>query len=324
MRVLSLRSQEDFFHLPYRPQGGLCLALGFFNGLHLGHQELLQATLAKAKEEAWEPGVFLFRSSPGIQLGSRPELAGPHLLMLEEDRLLALEQAGFAWALVCDPSPSVLGLPAKAFVEDFLLAGLGTKAVFCGEDFRFGSKAQGDVRLLHAYAPQLTTFVFQMVKEAGAKLSSTQIRHELKEGRLDLAQRALGRPFGFRLNPEDAALFASSLPLRGLPLRLVLSHGKDGKVWLRPQGFFIQGQGWVQAKFHQTRAESWQNDPDLKKREGEKAILYPPELTPIPEGSYEGRLLGSEEGRIFEKSVRFTLKSSVPYLALTQFLGTGT
>ncbi len=313
MRVLSLRSQEDFFHLPYRPQGGLCLALGFFNGLHLGHQELLQATLAKAKEEAWEPGVFLFRSSPGIQLGSRPELAGPHLLMLEEDRLRALEQAGFAWALVCDPSPSVLGLPAKAFVENFLLAGIGTKAVFCGEDFRFGCKAQGDVRLLHAYAPQLITFVFQMVKEAGAKLSSTQIRHELKEGRLDLAQRALGRPFGFSLNPEDADLFPFSLapkqetssfspvglvgrasptssvshrehsliwppqPWRGFPLCLVLSHGKNGKFLLCPQG----------------------------------SILYPPDLTPIPEGSYEGWLLGLGENR-------------APYLALTQFLGTAT
>lgn len=291
MKVLSLNSQDDFFHLPDRPQGGLCLALGFFNGLHLGHQELLQATCIKAKEEGWEPGVFLFRSSPGIRLGSKPELAGPHLLMLEEDRLCALEQAGFAWALVCDPSPSVLALPAKAFVEDFLLAGLGTKAVFCGEDFRFGYKAQGDVTFLASYAPTLLTCVFHMVKEAGVKLSSTQIRHELKEGRLDLAQRALGRPFGFSLSPSEAA---SLLVWQGLPLRLYLYQESDGKRWF------------------QVKKAGKMEDREYLQGEGKRIILYPPDLTLIPEGAYEGKVLALGQGRV--------LKSNA-YLALTQYLG---
>lgn len=287
MKVLSLNTQDDFFHLPYRPQRGLCLALGFFNGLHLGHQELLQATCAKAREEGWEPGVFLFRSSPGIQLGIKPELAGPHLLMLEEDRLRALRQAGFAWALVCSPNPEVLALPAKAFVEKFLLENLGTKAVFCGEDFRFGYRAQGDVGLLASYAPQLTTFVFHMVKEDGAKLSSTQIRRDLKAGRLDLAQRALGRPFGFSLRPEDASLLASS---RAPTIRLILHHDEDVKTWLSLE--------------------------DLPGRGEKRDILYPPTLTPLPEGAYEG---------IFYPGSEFSLTAgfepSSPYLALTHYLG---
>lgn len=160
------------------------LALGAFDGLHLGHQEVLGAAV-KGLEEA---AVFTF-SGLASQDGQ---------LLTFGDKEKLLESYGIH-RLYRPEFSAVRHMEAESFVQNVLFEGCKARQLCCGEDFRFGRGAVGDVALLGRLCAQVgvTLTVVPPVKLEGEKISSTRIRKAVSTGNIRLANRLLGRPFGF-------------------------------------------------------------------------------------------------------------------------------
>lgn len=162
------------------------LALGAFDGLHRGHMAVVSA----ARDPALPAGVFTFTMGP----------KGAPALLTPEDKLLLLEKAGMRYVYRID-FEALRHMDAQAFVEDILFEKCRAARLCCGEDFRFGSGARGDVDLLSRLCAragaQLT--VLPPVREDGEKISSTRIRAAVGQGDIPTANRLLGRAFGFSL-----------------------------------------------------------------------------------------------------------------------------
>ena len=162
------------------PTPGLTLALGEFDGVHLGHRRLL---LEAAMSGSGPAGVLLFALPfPG---------KGEKVLMTLEDKLVELGKDNVDVVYVLEGGEEVFGLSPEAFIET-VLKPLGTKEVVVGPDYRFGKDAQGDVELLKQHFKVLLV-PFATIDEE--KISTSAIRRFLKEGDVEKARRYLGRPY---------------------------------------------------------------------------------------------------------------------------------
>ncbi|WP_144719626.1 bifunctional riboflavin kinase/FAD synthetase [Agrococcus jejuensis] len=168
------------------------VTIGKFDGVHLGHREILEDALRMARERDLTPVVVTFDRHPLATL--RPELA-PRLILSPTQQREALE------ALGCD----VVTIPFDAetaamdptdFVERVLLDGLGARFVVVGSDFRYGKGGAGDPALLQRLAAARGVEVHvvdDVVDDQGARVSSTGIRTALQEGDVATASEQLGR-----------------------------------------------------------------------------------------------------------------------------------
>lgn len=166
------------------------LALGAFDGLHRGHRAVIDAAIAAARQAGLAPGVFTFEDSP----------SGAPALQTAEDKLALLEAWGVEWVFTPD-FPAVKDLEARAFFEEVLVKKCGARALFCGEDFRFGKGAAGDVDSLRAWCAEtgVSLTVVPPVTEGREKISSTRIRQAVEAGDIPAANALLGHPFGYTL-----------------------------------------------------------------------------------------------------------------------------
>lgn len=167
------------------------LALGTFDGLHRGHRAVIQGTISPGPgRERWESAVFTFSHSP----------SGSVEVMTAEDKETLLEAWGVRRLYRMDFA-QVRGMEAEAFVREVLFERCRAKRLCCGEDFRFGRGAAGDVSLLRQLCSEegIELFVAPPVLEGNEKVSSTRIRKAVEQGNIPLANRMLGRPFGFSL-----------------------------------------------------------------------------------------------------------------------------
>lgn len=165
------------------------LALGAFDGLHRGHMEVVRRGLALAQAMTdTEPGAFTFLASP----------SGAKSVLTLRDKEKVLKQAGVCSLFSLD-FEAVRDLTPAVFFHRVLLSVCNAKALVCGEDFRFGKDAAGDVPALSRLCQEagILLEVVPPVLEGEEKVSSTRIRAAIQEGDLPLAQRLLGRPFGF-------------------------------------------------------------------------------------------------------------------------------
>lgn len=165
------------------------LALGTFDGVHLGHRAVIENALSSSGEPL-ESGVFTFRQSP---------LGAPRLLT-HEDKLSLFERMGVGRVYALDFA-QVRELEPEDFVERILFRRCKVRRICCGEDFRFGKGARGNAALLERLCSQLgiRLNIAPPVMESGEKISSTRIRAAVENGDMPLAKRLLGRPFGFTL-----------------------------------------------------------------------------------------------------------------------------
>ena len=176
---------SQFSRLP-----GTAVALGLFDGVHRGHQAVIRAAADCAPELM--PAVFTFRFDTRAvvtkkQFGTllRPELKAKKL---EENGILFMLEPPFSTIMKMEP---------ESFIQGILFNFMHAKAVFCGEDFRFGKNAAGDTRLLRD-ACQKNGVRFEIVRpvlDDGVPVSSTRIRAALREGDVPLANRLLGSPY---------------------------------------------------------------------------------------------------------------------------------
>ena len=171
------------------------VALGAFDGVHLGHRAVISEAVRLAERDGLVPAVFTFSDLPKSSLMPGGSKIEPLSDFGERARLIG--ELGIR-ALFAPDFASVRGIGAADFVEKVLVNTLRAKRVVCGEDYRFGAFGAGDAalleRLCREYGAVLT--VVPPVTYDGEKISSTLIRSLLREGRLEEAGRLLGRRDG--------------------------------------------------------------------------------------------------------------------------------
>jgi riboflavin kinase / FMN adenylyltransferase len=173
---------------------GAAITIGNFDGVHLGHREILRRVVERARVENLLATVVTFDPHPLRVL--RPDEA-PLLLLTLEQRLAEIQRLGIDAALVLRFDAELARLSPREFVEQIVVGTLRTKAMLLGENFRFGHRGAGDVALLREFARE---FGFEVecidpVVCRGEVVSSSAIRRAVCEGRLIDAGRFLGRPF---------------------------------------------------------------------------------------------------------------------------------
>jgi phosphoribosyl 1,2-cyclic phosphate phosphodiesterase len=173
---------------------GSTLAIGNFDGIHLGHQAILRAAIAHARQTKAVATALTFDPLPQKVL--RPESA-PLRVSTIEQRLNCFAEIGLDAAVVLPFTHELAKLSPQEFVDQILVRDLQVRAVFVGENFRFGHKQSGDARLLLEIGAErgFDVGIIPHVVHKGEIVSSTIIRREIACGDVAHAARLLGRPF---------------------------------------------------------------------------------------------------------------------------------
>ncbi|MEP6849713.1 MAG: bifunctional riboflavin kinase/FAD synthetase [Acidobacteriota bacterium] len=171
------------------------LTLGVFDGLHLGHQRIMQTVVDRAKSIGAVPTAITFDPHPRAVL--HPESAPPLLQTLDQ-RLANFEVLGIEQAIVIPFDREFASTPAEGFLADVIRDRLHAKEVYLGKGFAFGKGRGGNIELLRKMSADLG-FEADEVDEVtlrGHRISSSRIRNLLDEGKVNVARRMLGRPYG--------------------------------------------------------------------------------------------------------------------------------
>lgn len=237
------------------------IALGFFDGVHLGHQALLTRCCQMAREKEAKACAITFSRHPQALFAAQP----PKLINSQEDRIQLLRRYGIGPVFTYPVTKEVMSTPWQAFLEELVES--GATGFVCGNDFRFGSRGEGSAETLKAYCRQrgLLCSIVEDRNLDGIRVSSTHIRTLLEQGDVETARRFLGHahilsgevipgrhlgrtmgiPTANILIPEDVVMlkrgvYACSVHVGGRTYPAVTNIGS------RPT---VEG--------HQVRAESW-------------------------------------------------------------------
>ncbi|MDQ6782397.1 MAG: bifunctional riboflavin kinase/FAD synthetase [Actinomycetota bacterium] len=177
-----------------RPKGGSAVTIGAYDGVHLGHRQLISRTRAEAERLGAASVLVTFDRHPATMV--RPESA-PRLLTDLDQKLELLDATGVDMALIIPFDDSRANEAAEDFVHTVLVDALGVRSVLVGEDFHFGKGRRGNVDLLAAMGADLgfeTTGMPLLVHGDGAvPVTSTRIRGLISEGRVEEAAILLDR-----------------------------------------------------------------------------------------------------------------------------------
>ncbi len=170
------------------------VALGIFDGVHLGHRAILATALTRARASALEAVACTFDPHPMEVL--QPERAPRPITSLDE-RLTLIGDSGIDAVVVLAFTREFAAIEPEAFVKDVLLERLHAREIVVGYNHRFGRGARGDARLLEALAERsgFRAHVVPPKTMAGAIVSSSEIRAALGRGDVTTAARDLGRPY---------------------------------------------------------------------------------------------------------------------------------
>lgn len=163
--------------------GGSAVTLGKFDGVHLGHQKLLQKVMEKSRTELSSVVFAIEISSSGI--------------LSHEERALFLEQLGIDVLIECPFTKQISGMSAEDFVSRILRDILNAAYVAVGTDYHFGRKRLGDSNMLTALAPEngFEAEIVEKERYLDLEISSSRVRDSLKAGDMELTNHLLGRNY---------------------------------------------------------------------------------------------------------------------------------
>jgi len=176
----------------YQSDIGTSLTIGNFDGIHLGHQKILDDVLKTARATGTRSMVVTFSPHPlEILLPAK----APKLITPWQEKIALLSQAGIEILLILRFDRELSELSGESFVRHILAANLRVRHIFVGSNFVFGHRRSGDVALLERLSKELnyTVHVVSQVVVRGERVSSTWIRELIQTGRVNLANRLLGR-----------------------------------------------------------------------------------------------------------------------------------
>ena len=175
------------------PDRHTAVAIGVFDGVHLGHQALFQTTIAQAQARGLDSAVVTFRNHPLTVLSPTFQ---PRYLMDLDTRLNAIGSLGIDHTVAINFTREVSQLRAREFVQR-LSEGLNMKTLVCGQDFALGKNREGDLKTLTKLGEDYGYEVVcqDVIQDADLTVSSTAIRQALTKGNVELAMRLMTRPF---------------------------------------------------------------------------------------------------------------------------------
>lgn len=177
--------------------GGV-LTIGNFDGVHAGHQQILQIARRLADDQGQAVVAMTFEPPPDLVL--RPDDA-PQRLLPPGEKCRLLLAAGADWVVEARTDRTILGMEADAFIAEVIERRFLPKHIVEGEDFCFGRRRLGNVQYLFAagerlgFAAHVVPAITLEVAGASQRISSTLIRRLVAEGNVADAARCLGRPF---------------------------------------------------------------------------------------------------------------------------------
>lgn len=226
----------------------IVLALGNFDGFHLGHQKLLRYVVAQARKHHGLAAVLTFPEHPHSIL--HPERK-PLMITSLEQKLFYFAKAGIDLCFLQSFTPAFAKIAPRDFVEKILVKKLHIREICMGHDAHFGHGRQGDTSLMEELA-EANGFLFRKTKPVmlgGKPVSSSRVRELLMKGKIEKAAECLGRPFsmfgkvihgkghGFHLGFPTANLEVHSEIL--LPLGVYVASGR----FLKESGTFFNRAG---------------------------------------------------------------------------------
>ncbi|WP_341322729.1 riboflavin biosynthesis protein RibF [Solibacillus sp. FSL H8-0523] len=169
------------------------LAVGFFDGVHSGHQKVIQAAIDNAVRLQCKSAVMTFDPHPSIVLGGRNEKVF-YITPLEQ-KIEKLKELGVDTLFVVNFTSDFAKLTPESFVQYFV-RGLNIKHVSAGFDFSFGAFGKGNMAMMQQLAgDDFGVTVVGKFEQENEKVSSTRIRQALQDGEMEQAHALLGRPF---------------------------------------------------------------------------------------------------------------------------------
>ena len=172
----------------------VCVAIGVFDGVHLGHQQVIRQTLADARQHEGVPVVITFDRHPNAVVA--PGRVPPMLHSLPQ-KLRAIESLGVANTLLIRFDRAFSEQTGEQFIRSLALDFGHLHSVCVGSEFTFGHKRSGNVALLKQLGAELKFIVHGLaaVSLDGEPVSSTRIREAVRTGDLDSASQMLGREY---------------------------------------------------------------------------------------------------------------------------------
>jgi riboflavin kinase/FMN adenylyltransferase len=180
------------------------LTLGVFDGLHLGHQLIMRTVVERAHETGAIPTVITFDPHPRAVL--HPESAPPLLQTLDQ-KVEGFGVLGIEQTIVIRFDEAFSQIRAEDFLRDVVKDRLHAKEVYLGCGFAFGHDREGNIGLLRRVSQELGFFADEVpeVRFRNRRVSSSKVRQLLAEGKVNLARRQLGRPYGVEGRVERGA-----------------------------------------------------------------------------------------------------------------------
>jgi riboflavin kinase/FMN adenylyltransferase len=175
--------------------GPSAVTIGNFDGVHFGHRQILRRVKAIAAEHGWKPSVLTFDPHPTRIVA--PERTPP-LLTSPEGRAALMEEEGIEQVVILPFTRELALRSPEEFVKQLLVDAMGARAVLVGDNFRFGHKAAGTVRMLAELGARLgfTTEIVPAISCRGRVVSSSGIRELIRAGNVSLAARFLLHAYG--------------------------------------------------------------------------------------------------------------------------------
>jgi riboflavin kinase/FMN adenylyltransferase len=181
---------QVFRHFHRTDDSPLALAIGKFDGIHLGHEALLNGLVATARARNLIPAVMTFEPHP-LEF-FRPSYVQPRITTMRE-KLELFADAGVEQVYVCKFNARFAQINAEDFMQQILRDSLHVEVIMVGEDFQFGAGRTGSIADFRAHG--FECFSLSHVHLHGVRISSTVVREALASGNLERARELLGRPY---------------------------------------------------------------------------------------------------------------------------------
>ena len=188
-----MRLIRGVYNLPQFPQG-TAVTIGAFDGIHLGHQAIIEQVVERAKQLALPSVLICFEPLPREYFAQDN---APLRILSFRDKYRVMQELGIDVVLLINFNHRVASLSAEEFFEQVFLQGLNMRYLVVGDDFRFGSNRGGDKKMFQDYS-KIYEFGFSQassVTHEGDRVSSTLIRECIASGEFQRVSALLGRPY---------------------------------------------------------------------------------------------------------------------------------
>ena len=170
------------------------VALGNFDGVHLGHQKLISETVKCARERGLRSAVFTFSNHPKDLLPKEKKVKN---ILYNEEKAEIIESLGVDYLFNIEFTKAIMTMDPLSFIDDILLDKFNMKAAFCGFNYRFGLNAAGNPDVLESMGEERGFSVFEMepYKIKGNVVSSSLIRTLIASGQVEKCRTYMGRNY---------------------------------------------------------------------------------------------------------------------------------